>query len=91
MKCNNCLPTIFINEIRLQVWSNLKTKEKSRRKKKNYYKATVIKIDLVILVCTNKQLLVGAYLDPRQSSTNSKYAESGNYEALVVVYFYQIQ
>ena len=36
-------------------------------------------IDLVILVYTNKQMLVGVYLDPRGSSTTSKSAESGKY------------
>ena len=42
-------------------------------------------IDLVIYVYTNKQMLVGVYLDPRQSSTTSKSAESRDYEAFVVV------
>ena len=30
-------------------------------------------------------MLVGVYLGPRRSSTPSKYAESGNYEAFVMV------
>ena len=36
-------------------------------------------------------MLVGVYLDPRRSSTTSKYAESGNYEAFVVVHYCQLQ
>ena len=36
-------------------------------------------------------MLVGVYLDPRQSSTTSKSAESGNYEAFVVVHYCQLQ
>ena len=36
-------------------------------------------------------MLVGIYLDPRQSSTTSKSAESGNYEAFVVVLCCQLQ
>ena len=34
---------------------------------------------------------VGVYLDPRWSSSTSKSAESGNYEAFVVVHFGQLQ
>ena len=30
-------------------------------------------------------MLVGVYLDPRRSLTTSKFAESGNYEAFVMV------
>ena len=44
-------------------------------------------IDLVIQVYTNKPMLVGLYLDPRRSSTTSKSAESGNYEAFVMVLY----
>ena len=44
-------------------------------------------MDLVIYVYTNKQMLVGVYLDPRRSSTNSKSAESGNYEAFGMVLY----
>ena len=33
-------------------------------------------------------MLVGVYLDPMRSSTTSKSAESGNYEALVMVLYY---
>ena len=36
-------------------------------------------------------MLVGVYLDPRQSSITSKSKESGNYEAFVVVHFCQLQ
>ena len=36
-------------------------------------------------------MLVGVYLDPRRSSTTSKSAESGNYEAFVVVLYCQLQ
>ena len=36
-------------------------------------------------------MLVGAYLDPIQSSTTSKSAESGNYEAFVVFHYCQLQ
>ena len=32
-------------------------------------------------------MLVGVYLDPRRSSTNSKSAESDNYEAFVTVLY----
>jgi hypothetical protein len=32
-------------------------------------------------------MLVGVYLDPRQSSTTSKSAESGKYEAFVMVLY----
>ena len=32
-------------------------------------------------------MLVGVYLDPRRSSTTSKSAESGNYEAFVMVLY----
>ena len=32
-------------------------------------------------------MLVGVYLDPRRSSTNSKSAESGNYEAFGMVLY----
>ena len=32
-------------------------------------------------------MLVGVYLDTRRSSTTSKYAESGNYEAFVMVLY----
>ena len=44
-------------------------------------------INLVIYVYTNKQMLVGVHLDPRRSSTTSKSAESGNYEAIVMVLY----
>ena len=50
--------------------------------------AGAVPIDLVIQVYTNKRMLVGVYLDPRQSSTTSKSAESGNYEAYVNVLFW---
>ena len=36
-------------------------------------------------------MLGGVYLDPRRSSTTSKSAESGNYEAFVVVHYFQLQ
>ena len=36
-------------------------------------------------------MLVGVYLDPRRSSTTSKSAEIGNYEAFVVVHYCQLQ
>ena len=32
-------------------------------------------------------MLVGVYLDPRRSSTTSKSAERGNYEAFVMVLY----
>ena len=32
-------------------------------------------------------MLAGLYLDPRWSSTTSKSAESGNYEAFVVLHY----
>ena len=35
-------------------------------------------------------MLVGVYLDPRQSSTTSKSAESGNYEVFVVILYCQL-
>ena len=35
-------------------------------------------------------MLVGVYLDPRQSSTTLKPTESGNYKAFVVVHFCQL-
>ena len=41
----------------------------------------------VLQVYTNKQMLVGVYLDPRRSSTPSKSAENGNYEAFVMVLY----
>ena len=40
---------------------------------------------------TNKQMLVGVYLDPRQASDTSKSAESGNYRAFVVVNYCPLQ
>ena len=36
-------------------------------------------------------MLIGVYLDPRRSSTTSKSADSGNYEAFFVVHFCQLQ
>ena len=48
-------------------------------------------IDLVIQVYTNKLMLVGVFLDPRRSSSTSKFAESGTYEAFVVVQCSQLQ
>ena len=36
-------------------------------------------------------MFVGVYLDPRRSSTPSKSAESGKYEAFVVVHNCQLQ
>ena len=48
-------------------------------------------IDLVIKLYTNKQMLIGAYLDPRRSSTTSKSALIGNYEAFVVMLYCQLQ
>ena len=36
-------------------------------------------------------MLVGVYLEPRQASDSSKSAESGNYEAFVVVLYCQLQ
>ena len=44
-------------------------------------------IDLVFYVYTNKQMLFEVYLDSRWSSTTSKSAESGNYEAFVTVLY----
>ena len=42
-------------------------------------------MDLVIQVYTDKQRLVRVYLDARRSSTTSKSAENGNYEAFVAM------
>ena len=53
----------------------------------HYYNSPSSAIDLVIEVYTNKQMLVGVYQDPRRSSTTSKSAESGNYEAFVTVFY----
>ena len=42
--------------------------------------------DLAINIYTNKQKLVGVYLDPRQTSDTSMSAENWNYEDIVVVH-----
>ena len=36
-------------------------------------------------------MLVGVYIDPRWSSDTSKFAESGSYEAFVVVHYCQLK
>ena len=46
----------------------------------------LILFNLVIQVYTNKQMLVGVYLDPRRAFDPSKSSEIWNYEALAVVH-----